>query len=137
MSPRAGWQTTHSRVSPLDLAGPPEAVVPAIPDLRYLNSRPGRASIQALAGETLKVTRQGRSCCSQLEFCGVFYEVPHDLGTQPQLHLPRRSQSPPSHSNLVEPRQKSTTSVSHGLNGASCKALESHGLAESPSRSFS
>src|SRR3954464_3145019 len=52
MSPRAGWQTTHSRVSPLDLAGPPEAVVPAIPDFRYLRSRPGRASSQALAGVT-------------------------------------------------------------------------------------
>src|SRR5678816_3440749 len=95
MSPRAGWRTTHSRMSLLDFADPPEAVEPAIPDFRYLKSRPGRASSQALAGLT-EVRRQGRSCCSQLDFCGVFYQDPHDLGTQRRLHLPRRSQSPPS-----------------------------------------
>src|SRR3954466_11281212 len=52
MSPRAGWQTTHSRVSPLDLAGTPKAYVPASPDFRYPRSRPGRASSKAPAGVT-------------------------------------------------------------------------------------
>jgi hypothetical protein len=52
MSPRAGWQTTHSRISPLCFAGTPKAYVPASPDLRYPQSRPGRASSWALAGVT-------------------------------------------------------------------------------------
>src|SRR5215208_1132423 len=52
MSPRAGWQTTHSRISPLSFAGTPKAHVPAIPDFRYPRSRPGRASSWALAGVT-------------------------------------------------------------------------------------
>src|SRR4051794_15491698 len=52
MSPRAGWQTTHSRISPLDLADTPKAYAPAIPDFRYPQSRPGRASSWALAGVT-------------------------------------------------------------------------------------
>src|ERR1043165_5357329 len=52
MSPRAGWQTTHSRISPLDLAGTPKAYAPAIPDFRYPQSRPGRASSWAPASVT-------------------------------------------------------------------------------------
>ena len=52
MFPRAGWQTTHSRISPLYFAGTPKAHVPASPDLRYPQSRPGRASSWALAGVT-------------------------------------------------------------------------------------
>src|SRR5436190_22524208 len=52
MSPRAGWQTTHSRISPLYFAGTPKAHAPASPDLRYPQSRPGKASSWALAGVT-------------------------------------------------------------------------------------
>ncbi len=52
MFPRAGWQTTHSRMSPLYCAGTPKANAPASPDLRYPQSRPGRASSWALAGVT-------------------------------------------------------------------------------------
>jgi hypothetical protein len=52
MFPRAGWQTTHSRMSPLYFAGTPKANAPASPDLRYPQSRPGRASSWALAGVT-------------------------------------------------------------------------------------
>src|SRR4051812_37137765 len=35
MSPSAGQQTSHRRMSPLDLARPPRALGRTIPDLRY------------------------------------------------------------------------------------------------------
>ena len=52
MFPRAGEQTTHSRMSPLYFANAPKAYASASPDLRYPRSRPGRASSWALAGVT-------------------------------------------------------------------------------------
>src|SRR5215467_228221 len=108
MSPRAGWQTTHSRMSPLDLANPPEAVEPAIPVFRYLRSRPGRASSQALAGLT-EVRRQGRSCCSQLDCCRVFYQVSRRPGHAATASLTPSKPVAPVSPNLNDPPPESMT----------------------------
>ena len=60
MFPRAGRQTTHSRMSPLSFAGAPKAYAPASPDLRYPQSRPGRASSWALAGVTKRYAARAK-----------------------------------------------------------------------------
>src|SRR5688572_21379711 len=80
-------------MSPLEFARRPRAHRRTSPDLRYPRSRPGRASPRAL-GVTL-VTQREPSCCWQLKTSRVFNQEPEDLGTRQQLHLPRRSQSPP------------------------------------------
>src|SRR5687767_4474306 len=42
------------------------------------------------------VTQPGPSCCWQLKIFPKVLPGSEDLGTQPQLHQPRRSQSPPN-----------------------------------------
>src|SRR4051812_29304386 len=107
MSPRAGWQTTHSQVSPLSLAGTPKAYVPANPDFRYLKSRPGWASFQALAG----VTRSYAARAKLLFAVGILRSV---LPGSPRPgHAATASLTPskpvaPVTCNLVDPPGKST-----------------------------
>src|SRR3954468_4520743 len=111
MSPRAGWQTTHSQVSPLSLAGTPKAYVPANPDFRYLKSRPGWASFQALAG----VTRSYAARAKLLFAVGILRSV---LPGSPRPgHAATASLTPskpvaPVPRNLVDPARKSTR---HGV----------------------
>ena len=52
-----------------------------------------------------KITRRAPGCCWRLEFSRVISEALEILGTLPQLHQPRRSQSPPSTSGAALPRR--------------------------------
>src|ERR1051325_5426722 len=107
MSPRAGWQTTHSRVSPLSLASAPKAYAPAIPVFRYLESRPGRASLQALAG----VTRSYAARAKLLFAVGILRSVlpgsPRPGHAATASLTPSKPVAPVLH-NLVDPPPKST-----------------------------
>src|SRR4030095_16175035 len=52
------------------------------------------------------VTQPVRGYCSQLIQFPKVLPGSEDLGTRPQLHQPRRSQSPPNHPNVDEKRAK-------------------------------
>src|SRR4029079_3789760 len=111
MSPRAGWQTTHSRISPLYFAGTPKAHVPASPDLRYPQSRPRRASSWALAG----VTKSYAARAKLLFAVGILSSVLS--GARRPEHAATASLTPskpvaPVPTNLIDSHPKSTPNTS-------------------------
>jgi hypothetical protein len=93
-SAATGRRATHGCTSLLEFHPVPEGATPDYPDIAILSTPPRAGFVESKARYSCELRSQGQFRVGSCDFA-EFFTSAQQLGTQPRLHRPRRSQVAP------------------------------------------